>query len=427
MTIRRIEIGQLRVGMYLHAIDGPWLDHALWRTRFLIDEAGAIAKIVESGAATVQIDTARGLDLPEDPPVAAPTRAGAQHNSSTAVAQAPGVASVVEGAVVESAPPPVAIRRSLAEEAQEARRIIHQSRREVVRMFSEARLGQVPDIAAVTSLTDEISASVGRNHEALISLVRLKTADDYTYMHSVAVCGLMIALARELGFDGDEVRSAGVAGLLHDIGKTSIPNSILNKPGKLSDEEFATVREHPVAGHRILLQVRGIDPAALDVCLNHHEKHGGGGYPGGLMGERISLFARMGAVCDVYDAVTSERAYNKGWDPSDAIRQMAGWKGHFDPLVFQAFVRAVGIYPVGSLVRLASGRLGVVLEQSGGSLLTPDVRVFFDMRSQQPIRPQRVSLANGSRERIVARENPVDWKFAALNDYWLKDWNDDAH
>ncbi len=421
MTIRRIGIGQLRVGMYLHAIDESWLDHALWRTRFLIDDDAAVAKVVESGAATVRIDTARGLDLPEDPPAAAPAIAGRQQNSTIAIAHETCVADRDANAA-----PRAAIVRSVAEEAEEARRIIHHSRRDVVRMFSEARLGQVPDIAGVTALTDEIAASVGRNHEALISLVRLKTAHDYTYMHSVAVCGLMIALARELGFEEDEVRSAGVAGLLHDIGKMSIPNAILNKPGKLSDEEFATVREHPITGHAILSQVQGIDPVALDVCLHHHERFAGGGYPRGLNGEQISLLARMGAVCDVYDAVTSERAYNKGWDPSDAVRQMAGWKGHFDPLVFQAFVRAVGIYPVGSLVRLSSGRLGVVLEQSGGSLLTPDVRVFFDTRSEQPIRPQRVSLSHSLRERIVARENPGDWEFVALDDYWLKTWNDDV-
>ncbi len=417
MSIKRISVSQLRVGMYLHAIDGSWLDHALWRTRFLIDGDPAIAKVRESGAATVQIDVSRGLDVLGD-------------GADSAVTHAPGQASRSDDVCVVEAAPVVrpetdTDRRTVREEAVEARKIIRQSKRMVARMFSDARMGQVPDTAEVATLTEEISASVGRNHEALISLVRLKTADDYTYMHSVAVCGMMIALARELGLPEDEVRKAGMAGLLHDIGKIAIPTTILNKPARLSDEEFAVVRGHPEAGHDLLLQVPGIDPAVLDVCLHHHEKFAGGGYPKGLTGTQISLFARMGAVCDVYDAVTSQRAYNKGWDPSDAIRQMASWKGHFDPVVFQAFVRAVGIYPVGSLVRLASGRLGVVLEQCGGSLLTPDVRVFFDTKSELPIRPERVQLAGSLRERIVARENPDDWKFGNLEDYWLKVWIDD--
>ena len=416
MTIRRIEVGALRVGMYLHAIDASWLDHALWRTRFLIDDHAVIDKLVASGVASVQIDTSRGFDVADEAPgdaLAAPTRAAAD-GGTTCVVDAP------PRAPRELEPP-----RSISREIEEARKVIVQSKREVVRMFSEARLGKVPDTAEVSALVEDVSSSVGRNREALISLVRLKNASDYTYMHSVAVCGLMIALARELGFDAGEAKSAGVAGLLHDIGKMSTPPVILNKPARLTDDEFAVIRGHPEAGHALLVQVPGLDPAALDVCLHHHERFGGGGYPAGLSGEKISLFARMGAVCDVYDAVTSERVYNKGWDPSDAIRQMAGWKGHFDPTVFQAFVRAVGIYPVGSLVRLSSGRLGVVLEQSGGSLLTPDVRVFFDTRSEEPIRPERVSLSRGARERIVSRENPNDWKFENLDDYWLKPWFDD--
>ncbi len=402
--------------MYLHAIDASWLDHALWRTRFLVDDQGTIDKLVASGVTSVQIDTSRGLDVAGDAAGDAPAR-------STQAAADGGTVCVVD--VPPVAPRQVEAPRGMAREIEDARKVILQSRREVVRMFSEARLGKVPDTAGVSALVEDISSSVGRNRAALISLARLKTASDYTYMHSVAVCGLMIALARELGFDDGEARSAGVAGLLHDIGKMSTPTVILNKPARLTDDEFAVVRGHPEAGHALLVQVPGLDPAALDVCLHHHERFGGGGYPVGLSGEKISLLARMGAVCDVYDAVTSERVYNRGWDPSDAIRQMAGWQGHFDPTVFQAFVRAVGIYPVGSLVRLGSGRLGVVLEQSGGSLLTPDVRVFFDTRSGEPIRPERVSLSRGSRERIVSRENPNDWKFENLDDYWLKPWFDD--
>jgi len=137
---------------------------------------------------------------------------------------------------------------------------------------------------------------------------------------------------------------------------------------------------------------------------------------GAAMYVRVQLMARMGAVCDVYDAVTSQRAYNRGWDPADALRQMAGWRGHFDPHVFQAFVRAVGIYPTGSLVRLASGRLGVVIEQGKTSLLAPRVRVFFSAKSREPV-PVQVIEPGGS-ERIVAREDPAQWGFERLDEHW---------
>ena len=260
---------------------------------------------------------------------------------------------------------------------------------------------------------EEISDSVLRHPNALISLARLKTSDEYTYMHSVAVCALMIALARQLGLPERQVREAGEAGLLHDIGKMAIPDAILNKPGKLTDGEFDTMRSHPEKGAQMLLDCGQISALVLDVCLHHHEKYDGSGYPHRLSGEQISLFARMGAVCDVYDAITSDRPYKKGWDPAESIRKMAEWKGHFDPQVFQAFVKSVGIYPVGALVRLESGRLGVVMEQNDKSLLMPRVKVFFSARSRLPIPQEVVDLAKlVGRDKIVGRESiaaaPVD-------------------
>mgnify|MGYP003341108195 FL=1 len=155
----------------------------------------------------------------------------------------------------------------------------------------------------------------------------------------------------------------------------------------------------------------------LDVCLHHHEKMDGSGYPEGLCGDRISLLARMGAVCDVYDAVTSNRPYKAGWDPAESVARMASWKGHFDPVVFQAFVKSLGIYPVGSLLRLQSGRLAVVVEQKPGALTTPLVKVFFSTKSQMPMTPQLLDLST-SNDRIVGRECPADWGFKHLDGLW---------
>ncbi|MGP1682259.1 MAG: HD-GYP domain-containing protein, partial [Giesbergeria sp.] len=274
--------------------------------------------------------------------------------------------------------------------------------------------------AEAQSLVEEISDSVARNPTALISLARLKTADDYTYMHSVAVCALMVALARQLSLSEEHTRSAGLAGLLHDLGKAAIPMDVLNKPGKLTDEEFDIVRQHPVAGYEMLKEAGQVGPAVLDACRHHHEKMDGTGYPDRLPAEKISLIARMAAVCDVYDAVTSDRPYKRGWDPSESLRRMTEWTGaHFDARVFQAFVKSIGIYPVGSLVRLSSGRLGVVTEQGSRSLVTPKVKVFFAVRSNLRITPETIDLgAPGCSDRIAAREDPAKWNFPDLHEIW---------
>ncbi len=263
-------------------------------------------------------------------------------------------------------------------------------------------MGRAIDTAATQRLVEEISDSVTRNPGALISLARIKTADDYTYLHSVAVCALMVALARQMGLSEEDTRAAGHAGLLHDLGKALMPMDVLNKPGKLTDEEFAIVKQHPVEGHRLLLEAKGTHEVTLDVCLHHHEKMDGSGYPDHLPAEQISRFARMGAVCDVYDAITSNRPYKAGWDPAESLRRMAEWtQGHFDPAIFQSFVKSLGIYPIGSLVRLASGRLAIVVEQSARSLLAPRVKVFFSTRSNARLPPEIVDLSRpGSTEKI---------------------------
>jgi len=196
---------------------------------------------------------------------------------------------------------------------------------------------------------------------------------------------------------------------------------VLNKPGKLTDEEFSVVRQHPVTGHRALLDSKSVGDIPLDVCLHHHEKVNGTGYPHGLKDERISLFAKMGAVCDVYDAITSNRPYKSGWHPADAVRKMAEWSsGHFDGRVFQAFVKTIGIYPVGALVRLSSGRLGVVVEQSEPSLLAPVVRVFFSTKANAYVQPELVDLSQpGCREKIAGHEQAAKWGIKHADRFWI--------
>ena len=209
---------------------------------------------------------------------------------------------------------------------------------------------------------------------------------------------------------GDQLKQVGVAGLLHDIGKTAIPNDVLNKPDKLTDEEFNLVKQHPQRGLEILKSCYQVDEVALDVCLHHHERVDGRGYPEKLSNDALTLYARMGAVCDVYDAISSDRCYKKAWGPAESIRKMVSWKdGHFDEVIFHAFVKTIGIYPNGTLLRLKSGRLGVVIEQSRKNLTTPIIKVFFSTRSNTHIPMEILDLSKGT-DSIESIEDPLKWQ-----------------
>jgi HD-GYP domain-containing protein (c-di-GMP phosphodiesterase class II) len=408
--LKKIDVHQLRLGMHLHAFEGAWIDHPFWRTRFVIEDAADLKKVLASGVRECWIDAGKGLDVAE-PELPAPRTLAA-----------PAVAAAAAPAPSPAAPTPARQpeRASMAEELQQAAAICKRGRQAVVSMFNDVRLGRALDADQCLPLVEEISNSVFRNPGALVSLARLKTHDDYSYMHSMAVCALMVSLARQLGQNDDECRHAGKAGLLHDMGKALMPTAILNKPGKLTDDEFDVMRSHPERGHALLLEGRGASEAVLEVCLHHHEKIDGSGYPHKLQGEQVSLLARMGAVCDVYDAITSNRPYKAGWDPAESIARMASWKGHFDEQIFASFVRSIGIYPTGSLVRMESGRLGVVIEQNAGKPSAPVVRLFFSTKSNMPIPVQRLDLsANQVAERIVGRESPERWGFKQIDDLWL--------
>ncbi len=389
--LRRIPPSQVKMGMYIHGFEGSWFGHPFWRTRFLLERPEDLAAILASEVQAVVIDVERGL---------APAAA------------APGAVPPVARPPAPAAGVPVPPRDTAKTDREHAKKTIARAKRVMKGVLDGAASDQQVDAEAATAVAEEISNAVDRNPAMFIDMARLKSKDEYTYLHSVSVCALMVNFARQLELDEPIVRSMGLAGLLHDVGKMTVPDAILNKPGPLDHAEFALIRKHPQQGHAMLEKGEGVTQEVLDVSLLHHEKIDGSGYPFGLKGDAIGLAARMGAICDVYDALTSDRAYKQGWTPLHAATEMYSWNGHFDRELLFKFLRSIGVVPTGMLVRMRSNRLGIVLPD-GARETRSKVRIFHCALERSPLTLEDVFLSSsGGSDHIVGEEDPARWGFS---------------
>ena len=396
--LKKVDSSQLKVGMYVHDLSCDWMTHPFVRNRFLLRSDDEIRKIVQAGIHDVVIDSGKGLDVQD-----APTVAQARAETERELVQ------------IAAAAPQVVTRVSLGMELARATQVRRQASSLVRTVMADVRLGKAVEIDRVQHTVQDITESILRNPGALVGLLRIKNKDDYTFLHSVSVCALMVAFCRSRGVDGATTHQAGLGGLLHDTGKALVPDSVLNKPGPLTPEEFALIKRHPRDGYDILCRSPELGAIPLDIALHHHERRDGSGYPDHLAGDAISELAQMAAIVDVYDALTSDRSYHKGVAAAEALRKIYEWsKFHFNPVFAQDFMRCVGIYPVGTMVMLESGRLAVVIEAHESNLLAPKVNVFFSTKSKTYIKPETVDLSRGfgfgGADKIVGHESAAKWQ-----------------
>lgn len=394
--IKKISVQQLKPGMFIHDMNCGWMEHPFLTGALKVKSDKDIEKITSNGIHDVYIDTEKGLDV-VDAPTETEVRAELEQQMIEMAQKAKPAASA-----------------SLRDELEKSRKVHSEASNIVRNIMHDVRIGKQIELELVDPVVEQMTGSILRNKDALLSLCRIKNKDDYTFLHSISVGALLISFARALDLDRSVIQLLGVGGMLHDIGKTKVPDEVLNKPGKLTQEEFLIMKSHVVHSRDILSGTPGIAQASLDVAAQHHERFDGSGYPLGLKGPEMSVYGQMASIVDVYDAITSDRSYHKGMEPTDALRKMFEWsKFHFNPELIHTFVRTIGIYPVGTLVMLESGKIGVVIEQREKDLTRPLVRVVFDSRRSYYVTPEDIDLSKplgqGGGDKIVSHESPARW------------------
>ncbi len=249
----------------------------------------------------------------------------------------------------------------------------------VNQVLDDVRLGRAIDPAGAKEVVNTLVDAIITNESALVWLTMLKHRDEYTSQHSINVCIMSLLFGRALGLEKYELQELGHGALLHDIGKMKVPLEILNKTTPLTDAELAELKLHAGYGYEMLCDSRDIGAQALDVIRSHHERVDGSGYPRGLKGDEIGRFAMIVSVVDVYDAITSDRVYHMGISPHEAINLMYGWTPHgFLRELIESFIKCLGIYPIGSIVELETGEVGVVMTMNLAQRLRPIITLVLD-------------------------------------------------
>ncbi len=388
--IKKIATQSLTVGMYIHDLDASWMSHPFLSSRFAVKNQAVVDDVIGAGIKHVYIDTECGLDFEMAVPLEV-VQQEINHSKQQVADEQLGLDKQV----------------SFESELVQAKSVIYEANKAMRSFMQDARFGQQIESTAVDEVVDKISASVFRNKDALLTLSRIKTVDQYTFMHSISVCILMASFARAMGYDSDTSRQISSGALLHDLGKMRVPPEILNKPGALTTAEFAEMKRHVEYGAEHLSSFGWLTDVSMRVVMQHHERIDGTGYPFGLQGDALSEVGRMSAIADVYDALTSNRCYKQAWEPTHTLGKMLEWsKDHFGEEMAHQFVRCVGIYPVGTLVRLSTGMIAVVVEQDEAHLLRPRVRQVFNANSGRYTVLEDVDLAATGSVAIVESVSP---------------------
>lgn len=363
IKVQKVMVKELKVGMYVSGLDRSWLGTPFPLQGFLIDSE-SVKDTLKDLCEFVYVDFAKS-DIAEP----APARPRATPRTRRTLDQLFPNKTLLN----------YTDARDFGDEYPHAQTAIATLTQSVTGMFDAIRRGGSIDAVRVKSAVEPMIDSITRNPDACIWLARMKQADTYTYQHSIGCSIWAVALGRQLGLPKADLRSLAIGGLLFDVGKLQVDSTLIESDRVLDDDEYALVQEHVNLGLSAVKASGVINQDVLDMIEMHHERHDGSGYPHSLAGDQIPIFARIAAIVDCYDAITSHRNYAEALPPSIAIKMMYEWRDiDFQAELVEEFIQAVGIYPAGTLVELSSGQVGVVLSEYRTRRLRPKIMVLLD-------------------------------------------------
>ena len=411
--LKRITPTQVELGMFIHSLEGSWLQHPFWRSSFLLEDHGHLADLRAARVDAVVIDTARGRDL-----------AGPRAVDAAPAMRAPVRPASFPPRRAAPVPPPAPAGRLgpgqlRQREFGNAARVADRAGKLVSRAFYEARLGRAIKACQIEPVVDDIFSSIQHNPHAFNGLMRCRRDNTGLFQHALAVCGLMVTLARGLRFDAAGIRAAGMAGLLIDVGAALTQSDPDDCHANPSDP---AVRDHPKLGYDFLCAGGAVPEEVAVAVFEHHEFCDGSGYPRGLAGQDISLLGRMVAICSTFDDLSNNTASRSGGGlgPGAAIEAMKASARRYDRPIFEAFCEVIGLYPIGTVLLLSSGRLALVVDQPHGGRVMPRLRAFYSTASNQRLTAVDVELeGENARDAIVGLADPSAYglvDFARLRD-----------
>ncbi|WP_412706354.1 Cyclic di-GMP phosphodiesterase response regulator RpfG [Aeromonas rivipollensis] len=385
-----IPVNQLRPGMYVIAIASQTGAMEIAQTG-LVTTRQQVDVLIRRGVLTVKVDLARS--------------------------KLPGIAQVISPSPAHTASGSARPAGSGEGRELKIRRLYQEARELQGKFIRHLKAGEPIDITPLAAVAEEMVDTMFTHGDAMLCLARIRAKDAYLMEHSMNVAILLANFGRYLGLDRSVLKELTLGGLLHDVGKIMTPDEVLNKPGKLTDEEFGVMRQHVVHSYDILSNTAGITPTMLEVAANHHERLDGTGYPQRLKGDQLSLYTRMSGIVDVYDAVTADRVYKQGMQPTQAFRiLLKGINQHFDAELVTKFIKCMGVYPVGTLVQLSNQRLAVVMQRNEQQPLKPVVKVIYHTTQRHYLEVQWLDLArNGGQESIESTVDPKEFGINLAN------------